>query len=982
MSPSDPSILFVKDIAMPAANELKRALYYRTVNDNGAVEEKSLSLCGFSFFAEVDGLGPEDTSGIDLWSSLDGAHPAVETGGRYELTYEKYLKYLHDKGVNYIRLFLFNPQTVRLYPFVGEFDPNPNFRHVRYHLEQIDTGYIARLTEFVREARDRGIVVCISLCASQVLRPAGFLNGPFYWRNNWNNVIERFTDGRGNPQTGEGGFCDIEPPPAPPAGQPLVYNNNWPVSQKLWFIQHQLYKSVVEATKSFWNVTYEIFNEPFTDTQKVADWHGTVSTWLHDFLKDASGQRTRLVSIAPTNEVLDSIRTTVQGRVDFISLHGSQWGGPSGGPENLCTSSAAPGVMAIADGVQQAITRFRDSGLAVLFDGDSLYWSQRTPTEYVNQVLLRNGCFNFRWNEEFLDTVVIPTQPSNVEGYYCRDALTSGEQTLGLTQRLQLMANAASYNDKVTRLPKSPAPVQKNLTATVQGNVLKLSFGRPAPSTNPLDPDTTPEGYAVYFGPAPDTLGSGTAIFPGTKFFKVQDPANPRFDVPFYSEAATEVYLAVAARNGILLGEFSNVVRVAIPAATPNAVLVSTDLPFRSGAQIPDRYLSGSATFRNTGTSIWKRQYTATDGWTVKTGIYLQCVEVANESGRALVPLPVEQVLPGETVTIPFNRVFLPYSRSPLHFNFGMGIYRVSADGNSSAWGHFGTVYTKLPPDNRPVEVRVQNPKRHATLKLNRTNVSIPAGASYLDPVVLSADPDYWNYDLLSAATGWTANPDTIIRPNVHIETVGSLTTRVVRVSHNSPTALAVNLKVARLDMKDVDNPRRPDTLARGYNLAPGGTAVGSLSRFENVYAISTASSKTPLPAGQALTWEIMLKSGTAPLKQLFMRNSAKVAAQLTTWTNEIWEDLPAGESDPRQLSGTMTFNVGETIKYVKLSNANEQHFHAVHLHTNGSVEVHYNIVLKANAQRAFERVLEVGVSAHTQPVQVDYRALDIVVDV
>lgn len=989
MLTTDSTVLLVKDV--PAGPEqLKRVLHYRLVNDLGEVVEEPLKLCGFGFFAEVEGLHPLDTGGIHLWSALDGAQPPVnetstfvvdadgeESSGKYHLTYKTYLDRLRDagasldppRGINLVRLFILNQQKVRHYPFPLE-ERRVNGRLVRkFRLDLINEDYIKRLVEFVREARARGIVVCISLCSFASLRlprenndPGGYRSSPFNKANNWNEMIAP------DPGTEDarGAFCAIEEPPSL-----ITYSNNWTVSQRLYFVQHQLFKRVVDETKAYWNVIYEICNEPGPGFAEVVEWHGKVAAWLNDFLRDETGSRSRLLAITPANEIFDAIAQKLEGQADIIGLHGDQWGPPSR-PVNRCQGSE-PNVDAIKTAITATIKNLNDvkrpylGKFTALFDSDALYWAQRTPKPYVNEVLGRGYSFDYRWADDFIDQVNVPTRPGPNDDY-CKDVKTGAKESLkilGLKQRLELIASAANFKS-VTRLPRPPAAAPRNLSVAVEGNLLKLSFPRLTPA---------PEGYAALFGPSPDALGRGTAIFPGRQYFTATAPAFDVFFIP--AQEATEVYVAVAARNGVVTGEPSNVVRVAIPGAFLNAELVAADLPVGPGRQIPDRFFSGSMTFKNTGTAVWKRDFTRA-GATVTTGIYMQSREVANESGRALIPLPVAEVLPGQTVTIPVQRVLLPYSRSPLHFNMGMGMHRRFENG--VAWGHFGTVYTHLNPAT-PIEVRVVNPRRRASVVVERNDLSIAARGSS-EPFVLSGEPDFSNYDLPSVTTAATAAPGTIIRPTVRIESVAGRTRRVARVSHDGAAALKLNLKVVRLDMRDVERPGRLSSLFRSYDLAPGASAASSLARFENTYAVTSASSESPLPAGQPVIWETVWKAGAAPRKQLSIRNGSTAAAKVTGRANEMWEDLPAGEADPRQGPGSLDFAPGETVKYVGMGGAVAHRFFAAQLRTDGSVEARCSVVFRANAAGNFERVLEVVVGAHAQAVRVDYQVLNVFLDV
>ncbi|MGB9180180.1 MAG: hypothetical protein WCB68_13190 [Pyrinomonadaceae bacterium] len=980
MSANDPQILLVKKNTNAPSDQMDYTLFYRTVDKDGNPVEQPLSLCGFSFFDEVSGYLPGGEPGLDLWSDKDTVHPP-DGNGKYGLTYDDYLNTLYNAHINYVRLFLFNLEKVRLYPFVKEKDQAGK---ERFHLDVIDTTYMDRLSEFVRKARDRGIVVCISLSAIQAIK-GGFADGPFYSKNNYNKVVI-YTSGLKD-------YCVIKNPLGnnPDDNLDIPYDNNWTdESLKLYSIQHKLFKAVVDATKPYWNVFYELLNEPDDEILEVREWHKTVARWLNSFLKDGSNPRTRLISITGVDDksnTLDNLVSDLQGKVDIVSLHGNQWGGPSGEAGNVCNSGPVPSASVIrdgtknadgtkdTDGIKDAITRFRGKGLAVIFDGDALYWSQRKPTDYVSQALAKKGSFNYRWGNKFINRVdILPD--SNTTGDHCH---TSSNE-LGIYQRLELMQ--APNIGSVTKLPRPPAPTPKDLTATFEGGTLKLKFSRPAPPIKPTDPDTKPEGYIVYLGSSAETVGQGAPLLPAYKYFQVSDPEHPQYSLPVLQGLrAAEAYVAVAAYNGTFVSARSNVVRVTIPLGVIGSALVDAQLPVGSGATITSRNITGSVTFKNTGTAAWLKQETIAGGGMATRGLYLKVPEVWSEAGRIFIPMDPPLVLPGQTVKFQINNL-LPYWRQPMHLTIAMGEFQQSS--GSSSLGEFGTIYDHL-NTGAPLEVEVTNPKRHATLMIDHPGIWPLPNAIYLEPKLLSGTNDSWNYDAVSCTTTSTANPGTIIRWFLDIETVGGQTSRVVRLQHNGSASLGINLRVVRLDNKDIDVPPHPDTLSKGFNLNAGQKAFTSLDRFETRYSVTTATSKTIIPAGptQTISWNDMLKAGTPPLKQLEVNNHSSVAALVSTWTNEIWENLPTGQQDPRQIISTepLSFAPGETVKYVKLSNANEHHYHLVSLHTNGAYEVRYNIVLRANDHKNFERVLEVGVAPRSQTFEVDYKILDVLID-
>jgi hypothetical protein len=983
---NDPQVLLVKQLFDAPPTEMDFALHYHAADAAGNSIDQRASLCGFSFFEEVSGLDPDSEAGIDLWSDLDENRPP-DAGRRYGLTYDDYLDVLYNYRqpgsspgmppkpghINYIRLFLFDAVTTRNYPF--QFDEATG----KYNLHVIDKDYMTRLSEFVGKARSRGIVVCISFVANQAIKSDGWMAGPFFYMNN-NNGFEHFTNGLSS-------FCNITQPSAADIGYDP--NGKWSTGEKLYFIEHQLIKRVVEATKGFWNVIYEICNEPITDMVNVREWHKTVAGWVNESLPPAPSSRWRLISITGVGALLDDLAADLRGMVDIISLHGSQWTNDTTDATNLCKGTAIPSTQTIADWCQAEITRFRGQGYALIFDADSAYWAQRAPTDYVQETLSRHGTFNYRWPDDMLTEVVLndprkPPPPGDPRygNYYC----TPSSNTLGLNQRLKLITQAPYFGDTVTPLPLAPLPVTSPLTVSYEAGALKLSFDRPRPAANQQVPDVAPEGYRIYYGATAATVGQGAEFLPPSRYFQVADPEHPHFSLPIpQSTYPRELYVAVAACNGTLIGEHSGVAHVTIPPGVLGATFDhALQLPF--GGQIPDRTFSGSIIFKNTGTAVWKKQTPLPKG-TATCGLYLLSQEVVTEAGRFFFPLSQDYVFPGQNVLFQLTNVRLPYSRQTLHFHIGMAFY-IAGDDGSRSYGNFGTVYDHL-PDGTPAQVLVLNPKRHASVALNQDGIWPLPGKTVVEMTKLPVASEASSHDVVSCTTTSTAAPGTIIRWALQLRMDSSQknqTTCAVAVWHTSPTAnqVGVNLRVARLDGKDIDMPPHPSTLIGSFgNLAAKTSRALSLTRFQSLYSITTAASQTPIPSGPSefVSWEEMLTAASPPVKQLLVTNSSDVAVTATTWSNEVWENLPAGQSDPRQITGTLSFAANENVKYVRLSGAGQHHFHVAWLSTTGGTEVRYGVVLRANDQRSFERVLEITLGPHSQAVQVTYHVLDVFID-
>lgn len=416
---ADPTRLFIKATGSTHPFDQKYDIYHHV---NGVPTR--VNLCGFSFFSEIAGINlnalPAGAKGIDLRGPGDPVPNPLPAPPKYSLSFAEYLDKLRGARVNWARVFVFEQFRTRFYPFTGSFESN-------FNLHIINSAYIARLVDFVEKARARGIVVCISLFSSQMLSAGGFAHSPFNFQHNNNGVI-RNPDGT-PAGVGRNEFCKIEQPP----GQPSPFNNNWTQPQKLWWIQNNLVRSIVNATKGYWNVAYEIMNEPNAGIANVAPWHRTVATWLGELLHDpAINRRGRLVVVNAADNVLDGLVGALlpAGQpplFDVFAFHGgggdlpSQWGGPHGRNRGqVCADPTPPPVGEIINGADEtlpngqvihhrgildAMNRFRTRPVALLFDTDAQYYAQKNVTPYVEEVLNVDGSYAYRWADTFLNAV-------------------------------------------------------------------------------------------------------------------------------------------------------------------------------------------------------------------------------------------------------------------------------------------------------------------------------------------------------------------------------------------------------------------------------------------------------------------------------------------------------------------------------------------------------------------------------------------------
>lgn len=421
---ADPTRLFVRPTGSTSPFDQRFDIFH-TVNGAPA----RVNLCGFSFFGEVAGvslgqLGPADKA-IDLRGPGDPAPNPPPAPPKYSLTFEAYLDKLRGARINFLRLFVLYGFEVRRYPFAGS-------PVTKFQLHQVNTNYTDRLDYFIARAKERGIVVCVCLFAAQALSRESFPNDPFHFSRNDNGVI---VDSAGSPAgIGRNDFCVIEQPP----GQPSPYSSGWTQRQKLWWIQKNFVTAVVNATKSHWNVMYEIMNEPSPAIVNVVPWHATVAGWLKDLLWEPAAQRrSRLVVVNAADTLIENANAGLRlvdrllpagspPLFDVFSFHGgggalpSQWGGPHGrGRPAVCASAQAPTVDQIVNGADEtvgtavvhhrgildAMRRFQSRPVALIFDTDAQYWAQKNVTPYVEEVLNVDGSYDYRWGDTFINAV-------------------------------------------------------------------------------------------------------------------------------------------------------------------------------------------------------------------------------------------------------------------------------------------------------------------------------------------------------------------------------------------------------------------------------------------------------------------------------------------------------------------------------------------------------------------------------------------------
>lgn len=1029
--PEDPAVLFVAQKPTNDRNPVAHPFYYYT---DTADHFQRAVLLGYSLFFEVMGLPQADDGlpvdqGLDLLTEQEYADrkyaaKLVDGGGRYSMSFEDYFDYYVDKHrietrrINFCRLFLIPLGAARVQPFnkvrIGGEE--------KFDLTQVNSLYLDRLAEFIETARRRGIVVNLSFFSNQMLRgpqegKPWYLN-PFNAKNNHNEVIATAEN-----EDALNYFCVIR-----------EGSGDTP-EERLYRIQENFVTKIVERTRPYWNVVYEIFNEAATGDDEyamaeVVPWHGTVAGWLNRLLADGDAGRKRLIGVAASprliGPLLDSLGVRGDNRpglVDFVGLHGAQWGGnPARTITGACANFPEPPTEGIDDpppngspypSISEALDDYKDRWVALIFDADAHYLAQKFPTVYVEKVLNVYGSFNYRWGPTFLHVV-------NVSDCAVVD---ESNPTLGLDQRQGLIYDAPNIS-RVTELPVPPegTPTGLAVTVEVENNQpqLHLTFNRA---------EGEHEGYVVYFGPSASTLGLGAAGFEPHVYLEKSDGPRQDFKVPFNPPTVGPgVHVAVAARNGLVAGGLSNIVSLAGNDAeldlsrTSLPTSIETRRDFRD-----DQTYRYYVTFKNKGVNRWegREQITHTDYIATRTlGIYMPVREMA--SGLALLFIPLlpqnrqgrsEPVLPSQSVTIYLNEmmltttfaqyygefrpILLPYSRKPLSFEMGMGSVstyennppHTSSLAGSAAYGHFGRTYKYLsaqdppPPDAPPIKVTVRRPERLAT-QIQPEQKEIGAVA-YTYP--LASGQDFNQYlGSVSVLPGTTAQGGMIIRSGIRLQNITKAAgpaTRLFYVQLEGGAAGArvpVSISAVRLHPIDLyyAGPH-VDPKNRLYEVPGfGGSVASGLERFEGRYTSTAAWSDTVINPDETITFEVRPGYHPGQAKQLIITNHAQVtSAQVAVFTAHVWEDIKTAEDIERQRYGPVEFKTsGPSIAYVDLDDGSEHRYYVAHLRARARATIGYDIVLKEQAGK-FRRMLEIRAANYSAPLTVDFQVLEVRVE-
>jgi|GEM_PF-4611087 len=411
--------LFIK------SNGTARPRYSIWLDRDGA--QKEIRLAGFSFYGEVGGLRQRPASMfVELTPDTGAANPDWQSALSHDastsivMSYSQWIAFLADHKVSHSRIFCFPEVQCRQYP-VFRYGPSaPANQRLKYDLTKKGNAYLTRLTRYLELARQKGIVVQISFASIQMLRETASVgdwdSNPFNAQNNVNGFMDV--------PNGVGTFCKLGLSPQLAAAEKLVID------------------SVVDAAKPYWNVMFELFNEPNANLGEtpVVNWFSTVAKWVDAKIRDPQTNiRSHLVTINAPDDLLSNTRTggsllkplllddtglvRTSALIDIYQFHGNQWGDVAGvsscaarpqmhGDRGTVTSQTLQKIDAFYNlPIDEAgAHHVSEAPVAVICDSDAQYHAQDHP-EFYGDVCFKNGLsYVHRWADCYLSQGQVKAQ--------------------------------------------------------------------------------------------------------------------------------------------------------------------------------------------------------------------------------------------------------------------------------------------------------------------------------------------------------------------------------------------------------------------------------------------------------------------------------------------------------------------------------------------------------------------------------------------
>lgn len=436
--PDNSKQLFIKPNAPTDTQPARYHIYVGSPNGSGMRRR----IMGFSYFGEVGGrksLPPNKPYVVLIPPGKTSATGEEKTEpvdekvrqDQIRMTYAKWLDKLKNNKINMSRIFVY----IDVEPEHCLFDLTPNGK--RYNLNQPNADYFYRLKKYVEMAAERDIIVQITLAGSQTLKAEDDDSWSFHPMKKENNTSNKYLatnpDHPQKPTDGLDKFFVMSAPDSP-GNEEQKWN---------YEVQSRTLDWLLDATSGYWNVIYELFNEPPVNLQPSEDarkWLVTTAKWLDERLKARNnGVRKHLVALNAPNkylynndsrlEILRQLLFDENGKklerplIDVFCFHGMQWGGATGRGQRPNNDKGNPPLPLkdrdmIRTTTIDAVNRFynkqfdfggnnkphvKDFPIAVIIDSDGQYCAQDSPKIYGSIVMNELDLdYNHRWSDFWL----------------------------------------------------------------------------------------------------------------------------------------------------------------------------------------------------------------------------------------------------------------------------------------------------------------------------------------------------------------------------------------------------------------------------------------------------------------------------------------------------------------------------------------------------------------------------------------------------
>lgn len=305
--------------------------------------------------SSITATGRAGVGGQGLYTNTTGIHidsitaifaPSLASFSFYGQNYTTYLDTLASYGHNYVRLWgwdfmrspVFSDDTLNEpLPFARSSTPGAYDGGNKFDLTTLDSTYFTRLVDFVAAARTRGIICSVALWEMSLAKTltAGH---PFTSTNNINLI------------TGESGGT-MSP----------VYTLNIAAvtTAQLLYLRH-----VLDLLGGYWNVQYELGNEPFAGTTNsngttsgCAAWQDAMSKEIREYEFANCTFQHMVVANSAGSGANDQLEVSAS-RAPDASQVGDGWVGYSGTPNFTVPEAPAQSLILDSDHVSNNVATF------------------------------------------------------------------------------------------------------------------------------------------------------------------------------------------------------------------------------------------------------------------------------------------------------------------------------------------------------------------------------------------------------------------------------------------------------------------------------------------------------------------------------------------------------------------------------------------------------------------------------------------------